>query len=105
MRFPCGPRSPRDSRLGQATRLVAWAPFRMLKADSIQALRRAALSGLGVVMLLENVVSDDVIARRLVRLLPGYEPPSLPMHIVYLPDRRMSRKLRTFVDFVIERFG
>jgi len=76
-----------------------------IKADSIQALRRAALSGLGVVMLLENVVSDDVIAGRLVRLLPGYEPLSLPMHIVYLPDRRISRKLRTFVDFVIERFG
>jgi DNA-binding transcriptional LysR family regulator len=27
------------------------------------------------------------------------------MHIVYLPDRYRSPKLRSFIDFVIERFG
>ncbi len=76
-----------------------------IKADGYQALHRAALSGLGVVMLPSILVSGDIAAGRLVRLLLEWEARSYPVHIIYLPDRRVSRKLRTFVDFVIERFG
>lgn len=76
-----------------------------IKVDSAQALRRAALSGMGVVMLPEVLLADEVGAGRLVQLLPGYELPSRPMHVIYLPDRRMSPKLRSFIDFVLERFG
>jgi DNA-binding transcriptional LysR family regulator len=69
------------------------------------ALRAAALSGLGVVMQPEALLADDVAAGRLVALLPGYEPPARPVHVVYLPDRRVTPKLRSFVDFVVERFS
>jgi hypothetical protein len=27
------------------------------------------------------------------------------MQVVYLPDRRSTPKLRTFIDFIIVRFG
>jgi hypothetical protein len=27
------------------------------------------------------------------------------MHIVFLPDRRPTPKLRAFIDFVVARFG
>lgn len=76
-----------------------------VKVDSAQALRHAALCGMGIVMLPEVLLANEVAAGRLVQLLPGYELPSRPMHIIYLPDRRMSSKLRSFVDFVTERFG
>lgn len=76
-----------------------------IQVDSGQAVRSAALNGLGIVMQPEVLLAGDVAAGRLVKLLPGYELPSRPMHIVYLRDRRMTPKLRSFIDFVVERFG
>jgi len=42
---------------------------------------------------------------RLVRLLPNYEPVSRSLHTFYAPDRRITPKLRLFIDFAITRFG
>jgi DNA-binding transcriptional LysR family regulator len=76
-----------------------------LQADSAEGLRRAALAGMGIVMLPEIMVAKDIEAGRLMRLLPGYTPPVRPMNLLYLRDRRMSPKLRSFVEFIVERFG
>ena len=76
-----------------------------LQVDNAHGLRRAALAGMGIVMLPEIMLSEDIEAGRLVRLLPGYEPPTRPLNLLYLRDRRMSPKLRSFIDFTIERFG
>jgi hypothetical protein len=76
-----------------------------IQVNNGQAIRVAALNGLGVVMQPEVLMAQDVAAGRLVRLLPNYELPSRPMHIVCLRDQHMSPKLRSFVDFVVERFG
>lgn len=75
------------------------------KVDSAQALRRAAVAGMGVVMLPVVLLQDEVAEGRLVRILTQYELPSRPLHVVYLPDRRMSPKVRSLVDFIVERFG
>jgi DNA-binding transcriptional LysR family regulator len=56
-------------------------------------------------MLPEIMVSNDIDSGRLVRLLPRYTPPIRPMNLLYLRDRRMSPKLRSFVEFTVERLG
>ena len=76
-----------------------------MQVNSAQGLRQAALAGMGIVMLPEILVWDDVAAGRLVRLLPAYDPPIRPLNLLYLRDRRMSPKLRSFIDFVVDRFG
>lgn len=76
-----------------------------LQVNHGQALRVAALHGLGIVMQPAILLEADVRAGRLVRLLPAYEPPSRPMHIVFLPDRYRSPKLRSFIDYIVECFG
>ena len=76
-----------------------------LQVNNGQALRVAAMSGLGIIKQPEVLLAGDVAAGRLVRLLEGWEVPSRPMHIVYLRDPHPSPKLRSFVDFVIARFG
>jgi DNA-binding transcriptional LysR family regulator len=76
-----------------------------MRVNQGQALRVAALHGLGIVLQPAILLEADVQAGRLVRLLPEHELPSRPMHVVYLPDRYRSPKLRSFVDFVVERFG
>lgn len=76
-----------------------------LQVNHGQALRVAAPHGLGIVLQPAILLDEDVRAGRLVQLLPAHELPSRPMSVVYLPDRYRSPKLRSFVDFLVERFG
>lgn len=76
-----------------------------MQVDSAQGLRQAVLAGMGIAMLPEIMLSKDVEGGHLVRLLPGYTPPARPLNLIYLRDRRMSPKLRSFVDFVVECFS
>ena len=76
-----------------------------LQVNNGQALRVAALNGVGIVLQAAILLQDDVRTGRLVQLFPGHALPSRPMSVVYLPDRYCAPKLRSFVDFLVERFG
>jgi len=69
------------------------------------ALRLAALSGMGIVLQPEVVLADDLAAGRLLRVLPEWSLQPSPMHLVYAKDARPTAKLRSAVDFLLERFG
>lgn len=75
-----------------------------LQVNNGQALRMAALHGLGIVLQPSFQLAPEVRAGRLVQLFPDYELPSRPMNVVYPPDRYRSPKLRSFVDFLLEQF-
>ncbi len=76
-----------------------------LQVNQGQALRVAALTGMGIVLQPAILLEADVRAGRLVQLFPTHQLPSRPMSVVYLPDRYRSPKLRSFVDFMVEQFG
>ncbi|HJV71200.1 LysR family transcriptional regulator [Ideonella sp.] len=69
------------------------------------ALHMAVLQGAGIALLAEALVAEDLRSGRLVRLLQAQLPPPRPMHLVYPRDRQPVPKLRTFVDFMLDRFG
>ncbi|MFS2036997.1 LysR family transcriptional regulator [Polaromonas sp. CT11-55] len=75
-----------------------------LQVNQGQALRVAALQGMGIVLQPAILLEGDVRAGRLVQLFPNHQLATRPMSILYLPDRYRSLKLRSFVDFVVERF-
>lgn len=76
-----------------------------LTVNTGPALRAAALEGFGITLQPEELLREDLAAGRLVRVLPDYEGPSRPMHILFPASRRPTPKLRSFVDFVAEAFG
>jgi DNA-binding transcriptional LysR family regulator len=76
-----------------------------LMVDHGEPLLCAALEGLGVMLQPLELVRDALADGRLVEILPGYEAPSRPLHIVYAPDRRVTPKLRSFLDFAVAQFG
>lgn len=45
-----------------------------------------------------ELVRDDLAAGRLVEVLAACPVPSRPFQIFYAPDRRMTPKLRSFID-------
>jgi len=76
-----------------------------LKIDNAQALRVAAVRGLGIAMLPSMLVRDDIRKKRLVEILPDFAAPERPLHLLYLGERQKSPKLQSFIEFIIERFA
>lgn len=75
-----------------------------LRANNGEALRQAALAGIGIVLQPEVLLADDVKDRSLVRLLPKWRLPERPLHLVYVRDRQATPKLQCFIEFVLQRF-
>jgi DNA-binding transcriptional LysR family regulator len=69
------------------------------------ALLQAARSGMGIVLLPSYLVSEDIDGGRLIRLFGDFSFARAPLQLVYLPDRHMTPKLKSFIDFTLRRFG
>ena len=79
-------------------------PDGRLQVNNGEALRLAALHGMGIVLQSALLLSADVEAGRLVPLFPEHGQACRPMHLVYAHDRYRSTRLRSFIDFLVERF-
>src|SRR5690349_14725809 len=76
-----------------------------LLANNGDVLRTAALEGQGIVLGPTFILGEDIRAGTLVRLLPNMAPPEVGLYAVYPPSRHLSVKVRSFVDFLVARFG
>jgi DNA-binding transcriptional LysR family regulator len=73
--------------------------------NSSAGLHQAARTGMGIVMMPDALVEEDLRQGTLLALMHDYCPPSRPMHLVYAQDRYRLPKLRRFVDFAVQRWG
>jgi DNA-binding transcriptional LysR family regulator len=89
-------------RLARGKRIETVKVQGRLTINNGQALKNAALQGGGIVMQPALLLADEVSTGRLVRLLPGYAPPARPIYLLYTPGGRLTPKVRTFVDFIVE---
>ena len=76
-----------------------------LTANNGDALRIAALKGLGLTLLPTFIVGADMQAGHLVPVLEPYVEQRLSIHAVYPTARHLSPKVRAFVDFLSDWFG
>jgi DNA-binding transcriptional LysR family regulator len=82
------------------------APIRSrVRLNSRHAIRQAALGGLGLALLQEYLVVDDVAQGRLLRLLPDHPPEPLPVQIVYPARRTLTRSTSVVIDWLISVLG
>ena len=79
--------------------------FGRLRA-AVRAWRRraAALEGLGILVQPTYIVFDDIVARRLVPVLDGWDLPRLSINLAYPSRKHLSAKVRTFIDFIAGHF-
>lgn len=73
--------------------------------NSAAGLAQAALAGMGIVMLPDALVEQDLREGKLVKVIPDYHAPSRPMHLLYAQDRYRLPKLRRFVEFAMRMWG
>lgn len=76
-----------------------------LMIDNGEALLQAALAGLGIILQPFELVRSSLEAGSLVAVLPEYNVPTRSLHILHAPDRRITPKLRSFLDFVSSEFS
>lgn len=88
-----------DWEFEKAGRTLRIAPRGPLRANSIALALRAVRDGLGVLLIFEDYVRDDLAAGRLVSLLADWCEP-FPGPFLYYPSRRQPPPaLRAFIDF------
>lgn len=80
------------------------SPNSRLRLDSAEAIRDAALLGLGVACLPAFLVEDCLADGRLVPLLAGWGTEQVPVQVVYPSRRHLPPKVRCFIDLLVERW-
>ncbi|MBY5462150.1 LysR family transcriptional regulator [Rhizobium leguminosarum] len=76
-----------------------------LRLDSAEAIRDAALAGLGIALLPDFLVADDLLAGRLRQVLPGLETDDAKIVALYPDKRLLEPRVRRFIDLMVEELG
>jgi DNA-binding transcriptional LysR family regulator len=115
------PRGPDDLKshwalhYGKPSGLAVW-PLRGAADQSVSiryrlcsnngdALRIAALAGLGIALIPAFLVREELQEGTLVTILDGFEPRPINLYAIYPPTRFLAAKVRVFIDFLAERFA
>ena len=95
----------------QQSREVCDVPVQgSLVANNSEILRQVCLDGVGLVLMPTWLIGEDVQSGRLQTVLTDFQihPQSEVDHgiyALYLPNRRHSLRVKTFIDFLSQRFG
>ena len=76
-----------------------------LQTNSIEAARKAAIDGWGLVRMLSYQAVPFIENGSLEVVLSDYEPEPLPIHIVHPEGRHAPAKVRAFIDLAVDRLS
>jgi DNA-binding transcriptional LysR family regulator len=92
---------PQHIRVKDLRRAVPSASAR-IACDDLLFVRDAVRSGAGIGLLPTFVAEGDVVAGRLIRILPRFERPAGHLHIVTPAAKHVPHKVTAFRDLVLE---
>ncbi|RBP51070.1 LysR family transcriptional regulator [Arenicella xantha] len=69
------------------------------------ALRDALTTGVGISLIPTFIVSQELASGTLVQTLPDFQPTPQSLYVVYPQAKYVAQKIRTFVDFMADRFA
>jgi DNA-binding transcriptional LysR family regulator len=98
--------NPQDSwRLSGPEGSISFQAQGNLRLNDDDALAEAVLGGIGIALLPTFIVGRDIRQGRLQSALSEYIPMERHIYAVYLPTRHLPAKVRSFVDYLVARFG
>lgn len=95
--------SPTEWAFAQGKRIERYRVRSRLAVSTAETAADAAVADLGITRLLCYQVSNAIAEKKLTLLIREFEPPPLPVHLVYASGRLIPQKLRAFLDFVLPR--
>lgn len=87
---------------GGAQRIRVKGPF---SSNNGGILMQAAIDGQGIVALPTFIAGQALRDGRLVEVLASFKPQDRAIYAVFPANRHLSPKVRSFVDFLVARFG
>lgn len=85
-------------------KIVTLKPQGRFKADNAVALVKAAIAGIGLAGLPEELIREHLDSGALVPVMKRYPPPRLGIYVVRPPGQYPERKIRVLTEMLIERF-
>lgn len=76
-----------------------------LRLDSGEAIRDAAVAGLGIAFLPDFLIAGDLTAGRLRQVLPALEVDEVKIVALYPSRRLLEPRVRRFIDLMVQEFG
>jgi DNA-binding transcriptional LysR family regulator len=72
-----------------------------LSCATVQGAINAAVQGAGLIRCLSYPLHEFLLSGQLCRVLPDFESPPLPLHVVYREGRNAPMRVRSFVDHCV----
>lgn len=92
---------PLQEESGETVMLDCLSAFH---TDTITALHACALAGGGIAAFTQATVQNDLLAGRLVRILPGFTLGQRHYYALYPHGRNLPAKVRAFVDYMADYY-
>ena len=73
----------------------------VLISEGVTSIREAVRAGLGVAVLPDWLIREDLLSGQLVRVLSQWKAKDLPIHVVYAGARLLPTRVRAFIDFAV----
>ena len=86
-------------------KVIPMKPQGRFKADNAVALVAAALAGIGLAGVPEELISGHLASGALIPVMPDYPPPDLGIYVIRPPGQNPARKIRVLTDMLIECYG
>jgi DNA-binding transcriptional LysR family regulator len=93
---------PRAWRFTQGDEAHEVSAAGALSVNDLDILHNAVAGGIGVTILPAFRCADDLRAGRLERVLPDWELPATPIHLVYPSGRHLSPKVKALLDHLLQ---
>ena len=78
-------------------------PF--LKASTGEFIKDAAVAGQGIILIPTFIAHKEIESGKLVPILQDYKQLPIDAYAIYPQTRHLSRRVRAFVDFLVQRFN
>lgn len=75
----------------------------VLISEGVTSVREAVRDGLGVAMLPDWLIRDELESGEIVQILPKWKPRDLPIHVVYAGQRVVPARVSAFIDFAVQQ--
>lgn len=86
-------------------KVITMRPQGRFKADNGVALVAAAVAGIGIAALPNDLIQEHLDSGALVPVMPRYPIPEHGIYVVRPPGQHPSRKIRVLTEMLIECFG
>lgn len=73
----------------------------VLISEGVTSVREAVRDGLGVALLPDWLIKDELASGDLVLVLPKWKAQDLPIHVIYAGQRVLPTRVSAFIDFAV----